>query len=98
MEPTLIYEKTSSGEEAVRQRTRVVQRNTRMVLILVDGKSSVADLCEKTGNPQLVESALQDLERDGLVVPIIAQDSVWEQSKKLAEEIKAAAINRLSRR
>ncbi|MCP5269058.1 MAG: hypothetical protein H6943_08475 [Zoogloeaceae bacterium] len=74
-----------------------MQRNTRMVLILVDGKSSVADLCEKTGNPQLVESALQDLERDGLVVPIIAQDSVWEQSKKLAEEIKAAAINRLSR-
>lgn len=97
MDANLIYEKTPSGEEAVRQRTRVVQRNTRMVLILVDGKSSVGELCEKTGNIQLVESALADLERDGLVAPKLDQDSMWEQSKKLAEEIKTAALNRLSR-
>ncbi|MBK8524252.1 MAG: hypothetical protein IPL58_09060 [Betaproteobacteria bacterium] len=97
MDANLIYEKTATGEEAVRQRTRVVQRNTRMVLILVDSKSTVAELCEKTGNVQLVETALMDLERDGLIVPKLAQDSVWEQSKKLAEEIKAAAINRLGR-
>ena len=97
MDPNLIYEKTAAGEEAVRQRTRVVQRNTRMVLILVDGKSTIADLCEKTGNTQLVETALQDLERDGLIVTKLEQDSVWEQSKKLAEEIKAAAVQRLAR-
>lgn len=97
MDANLIYEKTAVGEEAVRQRTRVVQRNTRMVLILVDGNSTVSELCEKTGNAQLVESALQDLERDGLIVPRMAQDSVWEQSKKLAEEIKAAAVNRLAK-
>lgn len=97
MDANLIYEKTASGEEAVRQRTRVVQRNTRMVLILVDGKSSVGELCEKTGNAQLVESALQDLERDGLIAPKLEHDSVWEQSKKLAEEIKAAAVQRLAR-
>lgn len=97
MDANLIYEKTTAGEEAVRQRTRVVQRNTRMVLILVDGKSSVADLSAKTGNLQLVESALQDLERDGLIAPQLAQDSVWEQSKKLAEEIKAAAVSRLTK-
>lgn len=97
MDANLIYEKTAAGEEAVRQRTRVVQRNTRMVLILVDSKSTVGELCEKTGNVQLVETALMDLERDGLIVPKLAQDSVWEQSKKLAEEIKAAAIHRLGR-
>jgi hypothetical protein len=97
MDANLIYEKTAAGEEAVRQRTRVVQRNTRMVLILVDSKSTVGELCEKTGNVQLVETALMDLERDGLIVPKLAQDSVWEQSKKIAEEIKAAAINRLGR-
>ena len=97
MDANLIYEKTMAGEEAVRQRTRVVQRNTRMVLILVDGKSTVGDLCTKTGNAQLVESALQDLERDGLIAPQLEQDSVWEQSKKLAEEIKAAAVSRLAR-
>lgn len=97
MDANLIYVKTASGEEAVRQRTRVVQRNTRMVLILVDGASTVADLCQKTGNTQLVEAALQDLERDGLIAPKLEQDSVWEQSRKLAEEIKAAAVTRLSR-
>ncbi len=97
MDANLIYEKTAAGEEAVRQRTRVVQRNTRMVLILVDSKSTVGELCEKTGNVQLVETALMDLERDGLIAPKLAQDSVWEQSKKLAEEIKTAAIHRLGR-
>lgn len=97
MDANLIYVKTAAGEEAVRQRTRVVQRNTRMVLILVDGNSSVAELCQKTGNEQLVEQALQELERDGLIVPKLEQDSVWEQSRKLAEEIKAAAMNRLAR-
>ncbi|MBI2307591.1 MAG: hypothetical protein HYU78_09845 [Rhodocyclales bacterium] len=68
-----------------------------MVLILVDGKSTVADLCDKTGNQQLVENALQELERDGLVTPQLEQDSVWEQSRKVAEEIKAAALKRLAK-
>lgn len=97
MDANLIYEKTTAGEEAVRQRTRVVQRNTRMVLILVDGKSSVGELCEKAGNAQMVESALQDLERDGLVVPKLARDSVWDQSRKVAEEIRNAAVARLGK-
>jgi len=97
MDPNLIFEKTAAGEEAVKQRTRVVQRNTRMVLILIDGKSSIAELYEKTGSPQIVDAAIQDLERDGLIVPKIEEDSVWEQSRRIAEEIKAAAMNRLSR-
>lgn len=97
MDADLIFTKTPSGEAAVRQRTRVVQRNTRMVLILVDGKSTVDDLCEKTGNRQLVESALQELERDGLIAPRLEQDSMWDQSRKVAEEIKAAAIRRLAK-
>lgn len=97
MDANLIYEKTPAGEEAVRQRTRLVQRNTRMILILVDGSSSVADLCTKTGNTQMVETALQDLERDGLIAPKLASDSVWEQGRKVAEEIRAAAISRLTK-
>lgn len=97
MDANLIYVKTAAGEEAVRQRTRVVQRNTRMVLILIDGNSTVAELFQKTGNEQLVEQALQDLERDGLIEPKMEQDSVWEQSRQLAAEIKAAAMNRLAR-
>lgn len=76
----------------MRQRTRVVQRNMRMVLILVDGNATVADLSAKTGNVQLVENALHELEQSGFIELRVEQDSVWEQSKKVAAEIKAAAM------
>ena len=76
------------------QRTRVMQRNVRMILILVDGQSTVADLCLKTGNRQLTESALDDLEKGGFVELRVEQDSIWAESKKVAQEIRAAAIDK----
>lgn len=76
------------------QRTRVMQRNVRMVLILVDSQSTVADLCLKTGNPQLTENALRDLEKGGFIVPRVEQDSLWGESNKVAQEIREAAINK----
>jgi len=76
------------------QRTRVIQRNVRMILILVDGQSTVADLCLKTGNPQLTENALMELEKSGLIQPLVEQDSLWAESKKVAQEIRAAAIDK----
>lgn len=92
MDSTLIYEKTASGEEAMRQRTRVVQRNLRMVLILVDGKASVAELCAKTGNPQMTEGALRELEQGGFIAPLQADArSVLQQSRKAAQEASASA-------
>ena len=78
----------------MQKRTRVMQRNVRMVLILVDGQSTVADLCLKTGNPKLTERALRDLEKSGLIQLHVEQDSLWEESKKVAQEIRAAAINK----
>ncbi len=82
IDPNLVFAKTASGEEAVLQRTRVVQRNTRMVLILVDGNATVAELCDRTGNPQMTRSALLELESDGLVDRRTAVDSVWQRSDK----------------
>lgn len=93
MDSDLIYVKTTSGEEAMHQRTRVVQRNVRMVLILVDGHSTVADLCLKTGNQKLTENALLELEKGGFVKLKEEPDSLWDESKKVAQEIRAAAIN-----
>lgn len=81
IDPNLVFAKTASGEEAVLQRTRVVQRNIRMVLILVDGNATVAELCEKTGNPQMTRSALLELENDGLVERRAAVDSVWRSDR-----------------
>ena len=96
MDSDIIYVKTPSGEEAMLQRTRVMQRNVRMVLILVDGQSSVADLCVKTGNAQLTENALRELEKGGFVEPRADRQSLWAESKKVAQEIGAAALEQIS--
>lgn len=62
-----IYAKTREGEEAVHQRTRLVQRNLRTVLILIDGKSSVSELISKAGSEDVLLAALEQLERDGFI-------------------------------
>ncbi|MCL2635286.1 MAG: AsmA family protein [Betaproteobacteria bacterium] len=51
----------------MRQSTRVVQRNLRMVLLQVDGSLSVEQLAAKIGNRRLVEGALQELEEGGFI-------------------------------
>ncbi|EXI80276.1 MAG: putative protein involved in outer membrane biogenesis [Candidatus Accumulibacter appositus] len=96
IESELIYAKTTSGEEAMLQRTRVVQRNLRMVLILVDGNATVAELCDKTGNEQLTRSALLELENDGFIERRIEEDSVWARGRRLARQIKERAAQPLS--
>jgi len=80
----------------MRQRTRVVQRNVRMVLILVDGKATAAELGAKTGNSLRTESALRELEQGGFIVPLTAPDSAWEQGKKVAQEIRSAAMEQVA--
>lgn len=76
------------------ERTRTMQRNVRMVLILVDSQSSVGDLCLKTGNPQLTESALRELEKGGFIEPRAEADSLWEESKRVALAIRTAASSK----
>ncbi|MBU1237369.1 MAG: hypothetical protein KJ634_01700 [Gammaproteobacteria bacterium] len=67
MNDELIFVKTLAGEDAVRDRTRLVQRNLRMVLILVDGLTNVSALKQKAGDPAMIETALAELERIGLI-------------------------------
>ncbi len=67
MDERTIYNKTAEGEEAIRERTRLVQRNLRTVLIIVDGRSDVAELKRKGGDAAMVESALAELEGMGLI-------------------------------
>jgi len=84
MDAKLIYVKTPIGDEAVRQSTRVVQRNLRMVLVQVDGKLNVAELSEKIGNPRLVEGALRELEEGGFIATKQGAVLVREAAKPLA--------------
>ncbi|WP_300451755.1 hypothetical protein [Accumulibacter sp.] len=92
IDPDLIYAKTASGEDAMQHRTRVVQRNVRMVLILVDGNATVAELCNRTGNAQLTQNALLELENDGFIERRTEKDSVWVQGAKHGRRGKASVV------
>lgn len=96
MDSNLIYEKTAAGEAAMRQRTRLALRHLRMVLILVDGHTSVADLGEKVGNLQLVEEALAELEKEGFIAPLLEQPSVWQKGIAAVQRVKTTALEQFS--
>lgn len=95
MDPKLIYLKTPTGDEAIRQSAHVVKRELRMVLVQVDGKVTVEQLAVKLGNRVMVEEALADLEARGLVAPSDEAVAVWEHSRMQADEF-AAASSRFS--
>lgn len=86
MDLKLVYTKTPIGEESVRQSTRVVQRNLRMVLVQVDGKLSVRELAEKIGNLRLVEGALRELEDGGFIAPTTDIASAREDNQPQPEK------------
>jgi len=67
MDKYTVFSKTAAGEEAVRQRTRLVQRNLRNILIMVDGQSTVGDLAKRFGDQTVTEHALSELERSGYI-------------------------------
>lgn len=96
MEPKLVYAKTPTGDEAVRQSTRVVQRNLRMVLVLVDGNLTVQDLTAKIGDSRLVESALRELEEGGFIAPSFEAVSIWDQSKLQTRKDQVSALSQFS--
>lgn len=67
MDNSIVFAKTKEGEEAVRQRTRLVQRNLRNILIMVDGHSNVADLARRFGDANATEVALNELIASGFI-------------------------------
>lgn len=93
MDQQIVFAKTPIGDEAVRQSTRVVQRNLRMVLVQVDGKLTVEELGVKLGDPQLVERSLRELEEGGFIAPTLEAVSVWQESKLQLERLKTAAAS-----
>jgi hypothetical protein len=96
MDTNLVYVKTPIGDEAIRQSTRVVKRNLRMILVQVDGKLTVAELSAKIGNRQLVEAALRELEADGYIAPTMEGVSVWEEGVRKAREQPIAPLSEFS--
>lgn len=96
MDPAIVYVKTPVGDEAVRQSTRVVQRNLRMVLLQVDGCLSVEELIAKIGNQRLVEGALKELE-DGGFITVSAEAQAARAEKRSSSLVERfSAISQFS--
>lgn len=96
MDTSLVYAKTPIGYEAVRQRTRVVQRNLRMVLIQIDGKTTIEELSVKMGNPHMVEGAVRELEEGGFIAPSLKMASICTASQSSSREDQVSALSQFS--
>ncbi len=75
MDDNRIFVKTAAGERAIRERTRLVQRNLRMVLILVESQITVGELKLMVSDPAIVDSAIGTLAEMGLVEPLAAKEA-----------------------
>ena len=69
MDKNQVYIKTELGEQAIKERQRLPQRELRIALIMIDGKSTVAELISKAGNTTETERAFGELEKTGLIRP-----------------------------
>lgn len=96
IDPNLVFAKTPAGEEAMMQRSLVAQRNLRMVLILVDGNATVAELCDKTGNTPVTQNALLELEKNGFIEARVDKNSVWRQTRDSARTTSAGDVQIVS--
>lgn len=89
MDRDTIYIKTREGEEAVRQRTRLVQRNLRNILIMVDGRASVADLARRFGDENATQVALNELLGSRLIEELVpaAVEAHTQPPEPVADEV-----------
>ncbi|GAB4178470.1 MAG: hypothetical protein OHK0026_05470 [Rhodocyclaceae bacterium] len=67
MDEQIVFLRTPAGEQAMAQKTRIVQRNLRNVLDLVDGKRTVGEILRKFGDAAIAEAALADLVRSNFI-------------------------------
>lgn len=87
MDENSIYIKTHQGEDAVRDRSLLVQRELRTLLILIDGHATVADLRLKVGEGSLLQM-LKELEKLGMISRIetvVQVDEVKSEAKHQGE-------------
>jgi hypothetical protein len=64
-----IYQKTDKGEEELRTRKYNLPQTLRQILIVVDGKSSIAKILEKAAGFPNVGQSLEELAAQGFIQP-----------------------------
>ncbi|WP_059413585.1 hypothetical protein [Cupriavidus basilensis] len=62
-----LLEKTAAGREILGQRTGALDRRSRALLIMIDGRTSMADMVSRAGQLGLDASAVAQLIEGGLV-------------------------------
>jgi hypothetical protein len=84
MDMAAVYAKTAKGQEEISTRAHKLPQKQRLVLILVDGKLSVAQHREKAGPLGDVVAILRELERGGFIAPHAAADAAAPPSAPAA--------------
>lgn len=74
MEPTTVYAKTEVGHEEISSRTRRLPARVRTMLIMVDGRRSVAELLNNSPVPADSQAHLETLVEGGFIAPVGAAD------------------------
>lgn len=64
-----IYQKTAKGEEELRTRKYNLPQTLRQILIVIDGKSSIAKVLEKAAGFPNVGQSLEELAAQGFIQP-----------------------------
>jgi hypothetical protein len=76
MEEDVVFRRTAAGEAAVRQPTRLLQRNLRSALQLVDGGRDKKEILRHFADRTIGSAALADLLRAGLIeIPQQSQEA-----------------------
>ena len=99
MHPDNVFQKTPKGREEIEKRTVRIDHKRRTLLILVDGRSTAAELAGKAAHIPDSMALLQSLWTDGFVEPVgavVAQAEPVSSTRSL-DELKRAACGAIER-
>jgi len=75
LNPREIYAKTDEGARELKERSRTLSIGLRSLLIMIDGKHTVADLLQRAGSLRVDEASFSALEAQGLITRRFAAPS-----------------------
>lgn len=91
LEVNAVLRKTESGHSAIKLRDRALTPKHRMLLIMVDGSKTVADLSNPMPDPAQARQALAELLSAGLVSPADAPKEVVKTVLRATPELAPVA-------
>jgi len=92
MDARTIFVKTAQGQEEIASRTRQLSPRVRAVLIMVDGRRTVAELTALTPSPSDGEAHLATLLEGGFIA-VVPQEAAPEPTPVLAAQAPAPLLS-----